>query len=388
VAYTISLASQIGPHFNAASKNSDYRNIVDYYGGKKHDEKAKATPWNLKDQVKWVGVTGKYFSFMAVPDAAVQGYTTTLATQTNPQLGPTTRIDISRPAIKTGKQTDVYYFYFGPKTSADLKRYNFATDNAFQRADLQLDSVVGSGWLGWLEWLLKKALNFFYILIPNYGVSIILVTILVKAILFPLTKKGSVSSARMQELQPKMQELQAKYKGNPQKLNAEMAELYKREGANPMSGCLPLLIQFPIFIAMYNLFNTHFDLRGALFIPGWIPDLSMPESVWNFGSFKIPFLGWNDLRLLPIIYLLSQLFYGKFTQQPTTGQTAAQMKIMMYGMPIVFFFILYDVPSGLLVYWIASNLLTIAQQIVINDILKKRKKNLATAPVVPPAKKR
>jgi YidC/Oxa1 family membrane protein insertase len=144
-----------------------------------------------------------------------------------------------------------------------------------------------------------------------------------------------------------------------------------------MSGCLPLLIQFPIFIAMYNLFNNHFELRGAMFIPGWVPDLSMPETVWNFAPFKIPFLGWSDLRLLPIIYLVSQLVYGKFTQQPTTGQTATQMKIMMFGMPIVFFFILYDVPSGLLVYWIASNLLTIVQQLVINDMLKKRKKKLA-----------
>jgi YidC/Oxa1 family membrane protein insertase len=136
-------------------------------------------------------------------------------------------------------------------------------------------------------------------------------------------------------------------------------------------------VQFPLFIAMYNLFNTHFDLRGASFIPGWIPDLSLPESVFNFGSFYVPLLNWNDLRLLPIIYVASQLLYGKFTQMPQTGQSANQMKLMMYGMPVMFFFILYDVPSGLLVYWIAQNVLQIVQQIAINDYIKAHKEKRA-----------
>jgi YidC/Oxa1 family membrane protein insertase len=189
----------------------------------------------------------------------------------------------------------------------------------------------------------------------------------------------------MQELQPKLQELQAKYKGNPQRLNQEMAEFYKREGYNPMSGCLPMLIQFPLFIAMYNLFNNHFDLRGASFIAGWIGDLSLPESVINFGSFRLPLVGWSDLRALPIVYLASQLLYGKFTQTPQTGQNANQMKLMMYGMPIMFFFVLYDVPSGLLLYWIVSNVLTIIQQAIINDMLKKHKLKIATAPAGAPS---
>ncbi len=119
----------------------------------------------------------------------------------------------------------------------------------------------------------------------------------------------------------------------------------------------------------------------------------MPESVWNFGAFRLPLLGWSDVRALPIIYLASQLLYGKFTQTPQTGQSASQMKLMMYGMPIMFFFVLYDVPSGLLLYWIVSNVLTIAQQVVINDMLKKHKLAAATAPAAqspqggPPAMK-
>jgi YidC/Oxa1 family membrane protein insertase len=193
----------------------------------------------------------------------------------------------------------------------------------------------------------------------------------------------------MQALSPKIKDIQAKYKDNPTKMNAEMAELYKREGYNPMSGCLPMLIQIPIFFAMYNLFNNHFDLRGAMFIPGWIPDLSIPETIWNFAPFRLPILGWSDLRLLPFIYLFSQLLYGKVTQTPDQ-QGNAQMKMMLYMMPIMFFFILYDVPAGLLLYWIMSNVLTLVQQIIINKYLAQKKAHMAATsePVIAPRRKK
>jgi YidC/Oxa1 family membrane protein insertase len=161
-------------------------------------------------------------------------------------------------------------------------------------------------------------------------------------------------------------------------MNAEMAEFYKKEGFNPLAGCLPMLLQIPIFLAMYNLFNNHFDLRGAMFIPGWIPDLSMPESVFNFAPFQLPILGWSDIRLLPFIYVGSQLMYGKVTQTPDQ-QGNSQMKLMMYAMPVVFFFILYDVPSGLLIYWIMSNLLTLVQQLLINKYLAPKRAAMAAS---------
>jgi YidC/Oxa1 family membrane protein insertase len=372
-AYSVSIGPQIGPNFDTLSKNADFRKFIIEAGGKKKVETPKpGVPLSTKEQASWAAISGKYFCFIAIPD--LSSFATTFFQGTDPEIKQTNLLYISRPAIKASKQTDAYYFFFGPKTSTALARYDYADRNAFARANLRLeDSMETSNILGWLESILKFFLNFFYKLIPNYGIAIILTTILMKAIMFPLTKQGSIGSARMQELQPQMAELQAKYKGNPQKLNQEMAEFYKREKYNPMSGCLPMLIQFPLFIAMYNLFNNHFDLRGASFIPGWIGDLSMPESVVNFGNFALPILGWHDLRALPIIYVASQLLYGKFTQTPSTGQNASQMKLMMYGMPIMFFFILYDVPSGLLLYWIASNILTIVQQIAINDMLKKRK---------------
>jgi YidC/Oxa1 family membrane protein insertase len=392
IAYSLTMGPQIGPRLRSlpGSGNTDYRKFVKLVGGKKKEEKPKAgVPLTLKDQPTWVAISGKYFSFVAVPE--LSSFITTISTSQEPILFQADSMTISRPAIKASKQTDPYFFYFGPKTNNELSKYDYADRNAFQRSGLNLEQAAeSSGILGWLEDGMKFFLNVFYKIVPNFGIAIILVTILVKAVLFPLTKNGSVSSARMQELQPKMKELQDKYKGNPQKLNQEMAAFYKKEGYNPMSGCLPLLIQMPIFFAMYNLFNNHFDLRGAMFIPGWIPDLSQPEAIFTFAKINLVIWQVDALRALPIIYLVSQLLYGKYTSMTSPGQSATQMKMMMYGMPIMFFFILYNTPSGLLVYWIVSNVLSIGQQIVINDILKKRRLALAAAnpaPVIAPNRK-
>jgi YidC/Oxa1 family membrane protein insertase len=399
VAYSLTLGPQIGPKLTSmpgTGSNTDSRKFIEYVGGKKKDIRPKAgTPMDLKDQPIWVGISGKYFSLIAVPELGSvsehDSFGTTFSTSQDPALFQTDSLSISRPAIKASKQTDAYYFYFGPKTNSELSKYDYPDKNAFQRSGLNLEQAADtSGILSWLEAIMKFFLNIFYRVVPNYGIAIILTTVLVKAVLFPLTKNGSVSAARMQELQPKMKELQDKYKGNPQKLNQEMAEFYKKEGYNPMSGCLPLLIQFPIFIAMYNLFNNHFDLRGAMFIPGWIPDLSQPEAILTFPMVNLVIWKLEALRALPIIYLFSQLFYGKYAQTTSPGQSGAQMKLMMYGMPIMFFFILYNTPSGLLVYWIVSNVLSIGQQVVINNILKQRKLALAAAnpaPVIAPGKR-
>ena len=132
-----------------------------------------------------------------------------------------------------------------------------------------------------------------------------------------------------------------------------------------MGSCLPMLIQFPIFIALYGLLSTHYELRGAMFIPGWIPDLSVPDNVATL-PFSIPFLG-NGIHLLPIIYTASMIFSMKITQTTNT-QSAQQsmMKFMTYGMPIIFFFILYNAPSGLLLYWTVMNFISILQQVYVN----------------------
>jgi YidC/Oxa1 family membrane protein insertase len=214
--------------------------------------------------------------------------------------------------------------------------------------------------LGWLEWILKRMLVLFHSLIPNWGVAILILTIVIKVVLYPFTHKSYQSTSKMQALAPKINELKAKYKDNPTKMNQEMANIYKSEGVNPLGGCLPLLLQMPIFIALYGLLNKHFDLRGAVFIPGWITDLSGPETIFTL-PFSIPFLG-SDIHLLPILFALTMVISTKTMQSPGAAGQQGSMKMMMYFMPLFLFFVLYSAPSGLLIYWIMTNVLTMFQQ--------------------------
>ncbi len=382
-AYTMTIGPQIGPSYDDLPKNADWRKIITYEGDKRKVIKA-GTQVVPSSKASWSAISGKYFAIVVMPE--LPQYSATYSSVTADGYPVSASMAFSRSSLSASAQTDVFYVYAGPKSSRELARYDDPTANAFKLTGSDLEGVLeGGNLLGWLETALKWSLNLFYGMVHNYGIAIILVTILVRLIMFPLTYKGSQSTARMQELQPRIQELQAKYKTNPTKLNQEMAEFYKKEGYNPLSGCVPLLIQFPIFIAMYSLFNNHFDLRGAAFIPGWINDLSLPEAVYTFPTINLIIWKVSAIRILPIVYVISQLLYGKFMQQPTSGsQSAGQMKFMMYGMPIMFFFVLYDVPSGLLVYWIAANILTTIQQIVINQVIHK--KRLATASSTPQPK--
>ena len=172
--------------------------------------------------------------------------------------------------------------------------------------------------------------------------AIILLTVLIKILFFPLTQKSFESTSKMSMLGPKIEEIKKKYQGKPEKLNQEMMALYRKEGVNPVGGCLPLLLQMPIFFALFELLNNAFDLRGAAFIAPWIGDLSAPESFLPFG-FTLPLLNWDELRILPFVMLGTTLLQSRISQNPSAMQP--QMKMMMYAMPIFFFFILYSMPS-------------------------------------------
>jgi YidC/Oxa1 family membrane protein insertase len=381
-AYTLGFGPQIGPSFQKLDQRYEFRDYFTFTNGKRKQERvSEASPAVLNNsRASWSAIAGKYFTLIAIP--LLPQYDLALSARQEPGLSAASRLYITRQAQNSSRVEDVYRFYLGPKTQDDLQKYNTGV-NDFKLQDMQLVEVANSrgfmsGILSPLEKILKIPLVFFNNLIHNYGVAIILLTLLVKVIFFPLTKKSSESTLRMQALAPRIKELQDKYKDQPQKLNVAMAEFYKKEGYNPLAGCLPMLLQLPIFFAMYNLFNNHFDLRGAMFIPGWIPDLSVPEAIYHFENFRIPLLGWTDIRLLPFIYVGSQLLYGKVTQTPDQ-QSNSQMKMMLYVMPIVFFFVLYDVPSGLLVYWIMSNILTMVQQVGLNKYMAQKKAALAAA---------
>jgi len=323
--------------------------------------------------VNWAAVVGKYFAVIVDPGSG----SSTITWNGNPVEGQDqpSLLQISKPARRQSVIEDTYKFYIGPLDRKNLSRYDRAEDNAFGISGMSLGKAPKtSAVLFWLEAILRWLLEFFYNLVPNYGVAIILLTILIKLVLFPFTHKSYESTSKMQAIQPKLKELQAQYKGDSQKLNAKTAELYKEEGVNPMGGCLPMLFQFPIFIALYGLLNKFFPLRGAIFIPGWIIDLSAPEYIWKFAN-PIDLKIWTleAIRLLPVLYLAGQLLTTKVTQAGQAGaQSGAQQKMLTLGMPIMFFFILYNMPSGLLLYWTVMNFVTLFQQIITNYV-KKRK---------------
>jgi len=375
-AYTLRTSPQIGPHYNPKQNRYERREFITYNGNKY--KKVVLSNGQFKEYDKemiWSGIAGKYFVELMIPMAPETIKTNWYSSNVEVNDYANAQAFIERASFTGSDISDTYYMYFGPRNDKDLKRYNIAENNDWNLGGKKLTQALQtSGWLNWLEKILKVILEFLNKLVHNWGLSIIIMTILLKVIMFPISKKQSMSSLKMQDLQPKMKALQEKYKNDQQKLQQETSKLYQQAGYNPASGCLPMLFQFLVLFAMYNLFNNYFEFRGAMFIPHWIPDLSTGDVVKTF-NFNIPLLG-NQLRLLPVIYVGTQLLSGKITQYGQTaapGQSQATMKFMMYGMPLMFFFIFYNAPSGLLLYWLTSNVLQIFQQLIINKMMKEKR---------------
>ncbi|MBO7613474.1 MAG: membrane protein insertase YidC [Treponema sp.] len=380
-AYTIRTSPQIGPHFDRKKNPNEVREILEFYNNKRFSKDIQGKTYDRP--FDWAGVGGKYFAILIKPQN-VENISSVVKTSAAVENGyGNSQIFLTRLPLKNGISTDEFYVYIGPRSENELIKYNLADKNKWGILNAKFNQALKTtGVFSLVEMLLKWALEKIHIFIHNWGLAIIALTVILKIILFPLSKKSAMGTLKMQEIQPKMQAIQAKYRDNPQKLNEETAKLYKESGYNPVSGCLPMILQMFILFALYNVFNNYFEFRGASFIKGWIDDLSEGEYIWSWKR-EIPLLSrfsQNKLRLLPIIYTLSQLVTGKITQYGGAGtaQSQSQMKFMMYGMPIFFFFILYNVPSGLLIYWIVSNVLQMVQQLLINSYMKKKRLELIT----------
>ncbi len=239
-----------------------------------------------------------------------------------------------------------YTSYFGPKKLGELRK-----------SGTNLDKIVNFGWFDIMAKPTLHLLNFIYGYIHNYGWAIILVTIIIKALFWPIAHKGMKSMKTMQKLQPKMAKLREKYGNDKERLNREMIQLYRTYKINPLGGCLPMLLQIPVFFALYRVLMQTIELRHAPFML-WITDLSAPDRLPI--GFDIPHLGG-----IPVLTLLmggSMFLQQKMT--PTTGDPT-QAKIMMF-LPVIFTFMFINFASGLVLYWFVNNLLSIAQQYVIN----------------------
>jgi len=266
----------------------------------------------------------------------------------------------ARVRFDGAQRTRTTIFYAGPKKQDLLW-------------DLGMKDVMEFGMWRWICYPLVWVLNFFHDWIPNYGVAIILLTILVRILFWPLTHKSTVGMKRMQELQPKMKEIQAKFKDNPQRLQQETWAMYKEAKVNPMSSCLPMLIQIPVFIALFNVLRSAVELRYAPFL--WIADLSEPEGI------LAAYLPFGGINILPILMAVTTGLQSAFT--PSTGDKS-QQKMMMIFMPAMMLVMFYSFPSALSLYWFLSNLFSIVQMWLIRRQTAKEQKVLTPEVIDPP----
>ncbi|WP_281432296.1 membrane protein insertase YidC [Desulfatitalea alkaliphila] len=220
-----------------------------------------------------------------------------------------------------------------------------------------LDRVIHFGWVDFIAKPCLWFMNFIYKFIPNYGIAIIILTIITRLLFWPLAQKSYKSMNEMRKLQPLMQEIREKYKDDRARMNQETMALYRTYKINPLGGCLPMVIQLPVFFALYRMLYQAIELRHAPFF-GWISDLSAPDRLFNFG-FSIPFMQEpSGIPVLTLIMGASMFFQMKMSPAPGDPLQAKMMMLM----PIVFTFIFINFPSGLVLYWLVSNLVSMAQQ--------------------------
>ncbi|WP_028583394.1 membrane protein insertase YidC [Desulfogranum mediterraneum] len=300
-------------------------------------------PIVLQGQVSWTGFVDNYFMTAVIPRSDQATLVTLQGGEERVRSVLSAGITSLAPQAE---KSYAYALYFGPKKLKILQ----ATGNA-------LDKAVNFGWFDVLAKPMLWLLNFFYDFTKNYGIAIILVTVLIKAVFWPITQRGMKSMKNMQKLQPKVAKLREKFKDDPAKMNQEMMAMYKTYKVNPLGGCLPMVIQIPFFFALYRVLMAAIELRHAPFML-WINDLSAPDRLWL--GFDIPYL--HGLPVLTLFMGASMYLQQKMT--PTTADPT-QARIMQF-LPIVFTFMFINFASGLVLYWFVNNLLSILQQQLIN----------------------
>jgi YidC/Oxa1 family membrane protein insertase len=330
-----------------------------------------AEVFNKEDgKIIWAGMRRKYVAMTVQFDEAVPATLSTkfMKVDDNDKDPGTYKIALSDYLRNSDSLS--YSFMVLPLQWAEVEALN---------KDYEKVIVSGWSWCGadvWFVWICKmllKLLKLFYEAIPNYGVAIILVTFIVRAITTPFTVKQLKSTRGMAKLKPQLDEINVKYRSDPQKKQAAIMELYSKNNINPMAsctgGCLPMLIQMPIFMGLFFVLGRAIELRGMpAFL--WISDLSRSDVV--FDGFTIPFIMPAGIAILPWIMVVTTYFQTKVTMGNSAGMDPAQQKMMTWMMPAMMFFFSAVMPSGLVLYWIVSNFWSIAQYKIIN-------KNLAPA---------
>ena len=350
------------------SKSIDYENRYTALSYGFEDEKdsylsVAGTKNKNINNVNWISFREHFFSSILILDNQsndVEISSEDLASNETLNNIYTKRFSANVPLELTSNNTLSYSMYFGPTDYELLKDYNLNLENSVP---------IGWGIFGWLNRFVFFPLFSFLTNYFSYGIAIIIMTIIVKIAISPLTYKSYLSQIKMKILKPELQVINEKFKDDPMKKQQETMNLYTKSGANPMSGCLPALLQMPLFFALFTFFPVAFSLRQKSFL--WADDLSSYDSILELG-FYIPLYG-DHVSLFPILASIAIFFYTKMTtgdQMMSASQTGGvNMKLIMYMMPLMMLFFFNNYASGLSLYYFVSNVLTIILMLIIKNFI-------------------
>ena len=354
-------------HFFYHADGSLEQEVPSYFtGGFFSSAKARVLEGPLQD-LTYAGVMSQYYATILLPQDQSRGSTVYATRQefplthegNTPVPGVTVAMGIPNLTMAPNEiKTLTYDIYTGPKFNAYLRDLNLSYP--------AISDIMAYGWLVFLSVPMNWLLNLFHGWFGNWGVAIICMTIVVRALIWPLHKKSYMAMKRMSLVQPEMVKLKEKYPDDPQKVNMEMMKLYQKYGINPASGCVPMLIQIPIFFAFYRVLQYSAELRGQPFCL-WMTDLSLPDTVGHL--FGVP------INILPLIMAVTMIIQMRMT--PQAGERS--QRIIMNLMPVMFFLFCYNFASALALYWTTQNLISIGQTALIRRL---------PMPVLSPAKKK
>ncbi|MEI7750488.1 MAG: membrane protein insertase YidC [Candidatus Omnitrophota bacterium] len=342
----------------AMSYEEGYQKNYGYYDAVAYTDKVQTKDlsgvrkkgFSFPEPTAWAGFIKKYFAILIKPDGKIIDGS---ATADKKNLWAQMTLEpLTVPAGGEGERS--FLIYAGPQRYEVLKSFGLGFEEVFSR-----------GFFGIFKTGILTVLKYLNQYTHNFGWALVILTFLIKLLFAPLTHLSYASMKKMQLLAPKMKAIQEHNKKDPAKSQKALMELYKRNKVNPMMGCLPMLIQIPVFIAMFKLLPEAIELHGAPFI-GWIKDLSAPDHFMTL-PFTVPFLGWNTLNILPLTMAISQVWYQKL--MPAQPGSSPEQQTIMNIMPIFFGFICYNMPSGLTLYWTLQNVFSIIQQTFINRIV-------------------
>jgi YidC/Oxa1 family membrane protein insertase len=338
----------LGTDAKEVKENVSISRAVAYTADKPHKLKNFKTNFELASSYKWMAIDNRYFLAAFIPEKP-SDFDKIVSSRLDKKHPYSITMTATVPQNVDKKEYSIN-FYLGPKGYTYLKSYN-----------LGLEKTVDFGIFGFLGKIAFTVLMFFCKITHNYGWAIIIITIVIQILVLPLTLKSLKSAAAMRCVQPLIKDIQIKYKSEPQRLQAEMLNIYRTKKVNPLGGCLPMLLQLPIFWAFFTMLRNAYELRNEGWIL-WVKDLSASDQFIHLGDFSI--------NLLPLL-----MGVGMFFQQRMTMASSDPMqKRIMYLMPIIFTFMFWSFPSGLVIYWITNSIISMIEQyfIIKKDEIKIR----------------